>query len=125
MLPSSGQFRGPGIVCLHLLRHVLGVSVELLRRLGIFWVSLRHGCLRKPVLLPLPVSHEEAHGNACDSDGSHDANDDGRYCAAGQRIWRGVGVGGPGGARRSIRGGYRLCRGRLGLRNQRQGIEGV
>ena len=87
--------------------------MTLLCRLGIPWVGLRHGRLRKLVLLPLPVSHEEERAKACDGDGSHDANDDARYCAAGQGIGGGIVVGGPGG----IRGGCRLCRSRLGLRN--------
>jgi hypothetical protein len=107
------HLRGLRSVCSHLLRHVAGISLILLCQLGILWVGLRHGRWRKLVLLPLPVSYKEERGKACDGDGSHDANDDARYCAAGQGIGRGVVVGGPGG----IRGGCHLCRSRLGLRN--------
>jgi hypothetical protein len=82
-LLSSGQLRGLSSICLHLLRYVPRISVKFVYQLGILWVGLRHSRLRKLVLLLLPVSHEEERGKACDDDGSHDANDDARYCAAG------------------------------------------
>lgn len=68
---------------------------------GILWVGRSHG-LRRLIPLLLPTSPEEERGDACDGNGSYDANNDARYCASRQGIGSRVVIG----VLSGIRGGY-------------------
>jgi len=73
--------------------------------------------VRKHVpLLLLPTSPKEERGEAYDGDGSHDTNNNARYCATGQELEEGVSLEGPGG----VSGGCHLHQ-----RNEQEKAEGV